>query len=128
MRCPGQIRWIRGPAHLYSEVPLAGLQARLPEYASEALLRSSSPIPRAAPRLTLGGLASVGEGKQGMSRSARVACEDVLLFVNAAITSTAQREFRAFAEGQRLSLAFVREYVLGQLPGPLHLGSRARYK
>lgn len=48
-----------------------------------------------------------------MSRSAQVACEDVLLFVNAAIASTGQREFRASAERQRLSLAFVHEYVLG---------------
>ncbi|MFI8965153.1 hypothetical protein ACIGO8_23920 [Streptomyces sp. NPDC053493] len=40
-----------------------------------------------------------------------VAAEDVLLFVNAAVTATGQREFRTSAEEQRLSLAFVHEYV-----------------
>ncbi|MFF5972445.1 hypothetical protein ACFY7C_13105 [Streptomyces sp. NPDC012769] len=40
-----------------------------------------------------------------------VAAEDVLLFVNAAVTATGQREFRASAEEQRLSLAFLHEYV-----------------
>ncbi|SDK04473.1 hypothetical protein SAMN05421806_104177 [Streptomyces indicus] len=40
-----------------------------------------------------------------------VAAEDVLLFVNAAITSTAQREFRSDAHEQRMSLDFLHEYV-----------------
>lgn len=40
-----------------------------------------------------------------------VAAEDVLLFVNAAVTATGQREFRATAEEQRLSLDFLHEYV-----------------
>ncbi|MFI8516636.1 hypothetical protein ACIGEZ_02200 [Streptomyces sp. NPDC085481] len=40
-----------------------------------------------------------------------VAAEDVLLFVNAAVTATGQREFRSSAEQQRFSLAFVHEYV-----------------
>ncbi|WP_418956686.1 hypothetical protein [Streptomyces tritici] len=40
-----------------------------------------------------------------------VAAEDVLLFVNAAVTATGQREFRASAAEQRLSLAFLHEYV-----------------
>ncbi|GAA2804991.1 hypothetical protein [Streptomyces showdoensis] len=40
-----------------------------------------------------------------------VAAEDVLLFVNAALTATGQREFRATADEQRLSLAFLHEYV-----------------
>ncbi|MFD8014829.1 hypothetical protein [Streptomyces sp. NPDC058955] len=40
-----------------------------------------------------------------------VAAEDVLLFVNAAVTSTGQREFRSSAAEQRLSLAFLHEYV-----------------
>ncbi|MET9955537.1 hypothetical protein ABZ135_28880 [Streptomyces sp. NPDC006339] len=40
-----------------------------------------------------------------------VAAEDVLLFVNAAVTASGQREFRATAEEQRLSLAFLHEYV-----------------
>ncbi|MEU3608101.1 hypothetical protein AB0E83_22040 [Streptomyces sp. NPDC035033] len=40
-----------------------------------------------------------------------VAAEDVLLFVNAAVTATGQREFRSSAEEQRLSLAFLHEYV-----------------
>lgn len=40
-----------------------------------------------------------------------IAAEDVLLFVNAAVTATGQREFRSSAEEQRLSLGFVHEYV-----------------
>ncbi|MEV0131619.1 hypothetical protein AB0H83_24555 [Dactylosporangium sp. NPDC050688] len=42
----------------------------------------------------------------------RVACEDVVMFVNAAVTSTGQREFHAGAAEQCLSLAFLHEYVL----------------
>ncbi|MEU8346766.1 hypothetical protein SAMN05443665_103179 [Actinomadura meyerae] len=41
-----------------------------------------------------------------------VACEDVLMFVNAAITSTGQREFHAGGGEQRLSLGFLHEYML----------------
>ncbi|MEV0274350.1 hypothetical protein AB0H43_36745 [Hamadaea sp. NPDC050747] len=48
-----------------------------------------------------------------MSASQRVACEDVVMFVNAAIASTAQREFRDMAGAQRMSLKFLHEYVLG---------------
>ncbi|NUT03072.1 MAG: hypothetical protein HOV76_06305 [Hamadaea sp.] len=48
-----------------------------------------------------------------MSASQRVACEDVVMFVNAAIASTAQREFRDTAGAQRMSLEFLHEYVLG---------------
>ncbi|MFF2572419.1 hypothetical protein [Streptomyces sp. NPDC058084] len=40
-----------------------------------------------------------------------IAAEDVLLFVNAAVTATGQREFRSSGEEQRLSLGFVHEYV-----------------
>ncbi|MET9556999.1 hypothetical protein [Streptomyces sp. NPDC006645] len=40
-----------------------------------------------------------------------IAAEDVLLFVNAAVTSTGQREFRSRASSQRLSLDFLHEYV-----------------
>ncbi|MEV0777998.1 hypothetical protein ACIBLA_28030 [Streptomyces sp. NPDC050433] len=40
-----------------------------------------------------------------------IAAEDVLLFVNAAVTSTGQREFRSEAAQQRLSLHFLHEYV-----------------
>ncbi|MEU8529548.1 hypothetical protein AB0C77_28765 [Streptomyces sp. NPDC048629] len=40
-----------------------------------------------------------------------VAAEDVLFFVNAAVTATGQREFRSSAAEQRLSLAFLHEYV-----------------
>ncbi|MFG3189055.1 hypothetical protein [Streptomyces omiyaensis] len=40
-----------------------------------------------------------------------VAAEDVLLFVNAAVTATGQREFRSSAAEQRLSLGFLHEYV-----------------
>ncbi|MFB7114850.1 hypothetical protein [Streptomyces sp. NPDC056291] len=42
-----------------------------------------------------------------------IAAEDVLLFVNAAITATGQREFRSDAAAQRLSLDFLHEYTLG---------------
>ncbi|WP_207943171.1 hypothetical protein [Actinomadura sp. KC345] len=41
-----------------------------------------------------------------------VACEDALMFVNAAITSTGQREFQRHAGDQRLSLDFLHEYML----------------
>ncbi|MFE4825760.1 hypothetical protein [Streptomyces sp. NPDC056672] len=40
-----------------------------------------------------------------------IAAEDVLLFVNAAVTATGQREFHSGAHAQRLSLAFLHEYV-----------------
>ncbi|MFJ9208777.1 hypothetical protein [Streptomyces sp. NPDC102264] len=40
-----------------------------------------------------------------------IAAEDVLLFVNAAVTATGQREFRSDAHTQRLSLGFLHEYV-----------------
>ncbi|AXG77480.1 hypothetical protein [Streptomyces paludis] len=40
-----------------------------------------------------------------------VAAEDVLLFVNAAVTATGQREFRSGQREQRLSLAFLHDYV-----------------
>ncbi|MFJ5557716.1 hypothetical protein ACIQCD_09885 [Streptomyces sp. NPDC093250] len=42
-----------------------------------------------------------------------VAADDVLLFVNAAITSTGQREFHGGADEQRLSLDFLHAYMLG---------------
>jgi hypothetical protein len=42
-----------------------------------------------------------------------VAAEDVLLFVNAAITSTGQREFHSGAGEQVLSLDFLHRYLLG---------------
>ncbi|WP_285565172.1 hypothetical protein [Streptomyces sp. RTGN2] len=40
-----------------------------------------------------------------------VAAEDVLLFVNAAVTATGQREFHSAAGRQQLSLDFLHEYV-----------------
>ncbi|WTW98483.1 hypothetical protein OG216_36400 [Streptomycetaceae bacterium NBC_01309] len=48
-----------------------------------------------------------------MERREWVACEDVLLFVNAAVTSTGQREFRDSEQAQHMSLAFLHEYMLG---------------
>jgi hypothetical protein len=42
-----------------------------------------------------------------------LAASDLLLFVNAAITSTGQREFRGDAGQQRLSLDFLHSYMLG---------------
>ncbi|GAA4969251.1 hypothetical protein HD597_008745 [Nonomuraea thailandensis] len=46
-----------------------------------------------------------------------IECEDVLLFANAAITSTGQREFHSAAGEQRLSLAFLHSYIHGNYPG-----------
>ncbi|MFF9864240.1 hypothetical protein ACF1G0_02245 [Streptomyces sp. NPDC013953] len=40
-----------------------------------------------------------------------IAAEDVLLFVNAAVTATGQREFRSGSHEQRLSLSFLHAYV-----------------
>ncbi|HEY3871699.1 MAG TPA: hypothetical protein VGM10_25280 [Actinocrinis sp.] len=48
-----------------------------------------------------------------MSVRDRVACEDVVMFANAAISATAQREFHSGAAEQRMSLNFLHEYVLG---------------
>ncbi|WP_436775081.1 hypothetical protein [Yinghuangia sp. YIM S09857] len=48
-----------------------------------------------------------------MERREWVACEDVVLFVNAAVTSTGQREFRDSEYEQHMSLAFLHEYMLG---------------
>lgn len=42
-----------------------------------------------------------------------IAAEDVLIFVNAAVTATGQREFHSDADQQRLSLDFLHEYVIG---------------
>lgn len=47
-----------------------------------------------------------------MLLSERVACEDVVMFVNAAVSSTAQREFHTSAVEQRMSLRFLHEYVM----------------
>ncbi|MGY0062437.1 hypothetical protein ACWY4P_38900 [Streptomyces sp. LZ34] len=47
------------------------------------------------------------------SQADLVAAEDLLLFVNAAITSTGQREFRSGEWEQRMSLDFLHAYVLG---------------
>ena len=45
-----------------------------------------------------------------------LACEDLLLFAAAATSSTGQHEFHTDAQGQRLSLDFLHEYVHGTLP------------
>ncbi|MDN3243437.1 hypothetical protein [Glycomyces tritici] len=42
----------------------------------------------------------------------RAAAEDVLLFVNAAIASTGQREFHSDADAQQWSMEFLHEYML----------------
>lgn len=47
------------------------------------------------------------------TRAGLIAAEDVLLFVNAAITATGQREFRSDAAEQHLSLDFLHAYVHG---------------
>ncbi|MGC0416714.1 hypothetical protein [Embleya sp. AB8] len=48
-----------------------------------------------------------------VDRRESVACEDVVMFVNAAVTSTGQREFRDDADEQRLSVEFLHAYVAG---------------
>jgi len=48
-----------------------------------------------------------------MSRVEQIAREDVLLFINAATASTAQREFASTASEQILSLDFLHDYVFG---------------
>ncbi|SDN51802.1 hypothetical protein [Actinacidiphila guanduensis] len=50
-----------------------------------------------------------------------IAADDVLLFVNAAITSTGQREFHSDAGEQHLSLDFLHAYMLGNYR-PLYAG------
>ena len=45
-----------------------------------------------------------------------IECEDVLLFANAAITSTGQREFHSSEFAQRLSLDFLHRYIQGNYP------------
>jgi len=47
-----------------------------------------------------------------------IAAEDVLLFVNAAISATGQGEFHADAAEQRLSLDFLHAYMLGNYREP----------
>ncbi|MFJ6674806.1 hypothetical protein ACIQMJ_27215 [Actinosynnema sp. NPDC091369] len=42
-----------------------------------------------------------------------ITADDMLMFINAATTSTAQREFHGGAEEQRLSLDFLHDYVIG---------------
>ncbi|MFC9894468.1 hypothetical protein ACFVMC_12295 [Nocardia sp. NPDC127579] len=46
-------------------------------------------------------------------RSDQVATEDVLLFANASITATGQREFHSGRSQQQLSLSFLHDYMLG---------------
>ncbi|MBE1590397.1 hypothetical protein H4W80_008655 [Nonomuraea angiospora] len=45
-----------------------------------------------------------------------IECDDVLIFANAAMTSTGQREFHGTAGEQRLSLDFLHRYVQGNYP------------
>ena len=45
-----------------------------------------------------------------------LACEDLLLFAAAAVSSTGQREFHTGADDQRPALDFLHEYVHGTLP------------
>ncbi|GAA1023685.1 hypothetical protein Aple_090340 [Acrocarpospora pleiomorpha] len=45
-----------------------------------------------------------------------IECEDVLLFANAAITSTGQREFYESGREQRFSLEFLHQYIHGNYP------------
>ncbi|MEV4562734.1 hypothetical protein AB0K12_03070 [Nonomuraea sp. NPDC049419] len=45
-----------------------------------------------------------------------IECEDVLLFANAAMTATGQREFHSEAGRQRLSLSFLHDYIHTNYP------------
>ncbi|GAA2081664.1 hypothetical protein GCM10009801_40810 [Streptomyces albiaxialis] len=56
--------------------------------------------------------AETAEATRTETHADLIAAEDVLLFVNAAVTATGQREFRSGAAEQRLSLDFLHEYVL----------------
>ncbi|MFE6691351.1 hypothetical protein ACFVFQ_33390 [Streptomyces sp. NPDC057743] len=58
------------------------------------------------------------------ARAETLAAEDVLLFVNAAVTATGQREFRSDAAEQRMSLDFLHAYVCGNYR-PLYAASLA---
>lgn len=87
-------------------LPAAGLRCDFRNPPLKRCFAVRAPIPRPA-------LAINGGWVVVMSMSHRVACEDVVMFVNAAIASTAQREFRDDAGAQRMSLGFLHEYVLG---------------
>ncbi|WUS35499.1 hypothetical protein OG357_28675 [Streptomyces sp. NBC_01255] len=79
--------------------PAAGLRCDFRNLPMKQRLRCSCPHSPA------------GAHEKGRALSELVAAEDVLLFVNAAVTATGQREFRSSAAAQRFSLRFVHEYV-----------------
>ncbi|MER5205352.1 hypothetical protein [Streptomyces sp. NPDC002825] len=84
--------------------PAAGLRCDFRNLPMKQRLRCSRPHSPAG--------TSVRKGTGGEDTvSELVAAEDVLLFVNAAVTATGQREFRSSAAEQRFSLAFLHEYV-----------------
>lgn len=47
------------------------------------------------------------------SRVAQVAREDLVMFINACLACTGQREFYDDAYGQRVSIDFLHDYILG---------------
>ena len=47
------------------------------------------------------------------SRVEEVARQDLVTFINAAYTCTGQREFYGDSRGQRISIAFLHEYIRG---------------
>jgi hypothetical protein len=47
------------------------------------------------------------------SRVAQVAREDLVMFINACLACTGQREFYDNAYGQRVSIDFLHDYILG---------------
>jgi hypothetical protein len=49
----------------------------------------------------------------GASRAAQVAREDLVMFINACLACTGQREFYDDAYGQRVSIDFLHDYILG---------------
>nr|WP_233168783.1 hypothetical protein [Streptomyces tsukubensis] len=84
--------------------PAESVQPAMPVQSAGSVRSAASarPVPPQDPTETT----STGELRAGL-----VAAEDLLLFVNAAITATGQREFRSDAAEQQLSLAFLHEYV-----------------
>ncbi|MFF3175152.1 hypothetical protein ACFVQ0_21310 [Streptomyces sp. NPDC057900] len=92
--------------------PAAGLRCDFRDLPVKQIFRCSRPHSPAGFRLRVpsrghhGGCIMTTETLADL-----VAAEDVLLFVNAAVTATGQREFHSGAYRQQLSLDFLHEYV-----------------
>ncbi|MDJ0746588.1 MAG: hypothetical protein QNJ32_24960 [Xenococcaceae cyanobacterium MO_167.B27] len=51
--------------------------------------------------------------KSWFERVAEIEREDILMFINSCFTCTGQKEFYSDAEGQKVSLNFLHDYILG---------------